>query len=144
MLNFFAARAKTAKKLGVRLEGEWLPGRMMQNICGSAVITYHLHLTSSDHDQFMNLYSQRGARSDRQQSIFNESPTEVRQSWFIKICGFFLFWAPQHHLTGLNRMWVDRMLAKEPWRNLVNTLLREWEGHRVVVRGQCWSVRARV
>ncbi|KAL1672420.1 hypothetical protein EV122DRAFT_294872 [Schizophyllum commune] len=117
MVESMLSRAKTAKKLGVRLEGEWLPGRMMQNIY---------------HDQFMNLYSQRGARSDRQQSIFNESPTEVRQSWFIKICGFFLFWAPQHHLTGLNRMWVDRMLAKEPWRNLVNTLLREWEGHRVV------------
>ncbi|KAL1748766.1 hypothetical protein HDZ31DRAFT_28980 [Schizophyllum fasciatum] len=117
MVDSMLGRAKAAKKLHVSLEGEWLPGRMMQNIY---------------HDQFMNLYSQRGARADRQQSVFNNSPTEVGQSWFIILCGLFLFWAPQHHLTGLNRMWVDRMLAKEPWRNLVNTLVREWEGHRVV------------
>ncbi|KAL1696362.1 hypothetical protein GGG16DRAFT_43555 [Schizophyllum commune] len=117
MVDSMLSRAKAAKKLHVTLDGEWLPGRMMQHIY---------------HDQFMNLYSQRGARADRQQSVFNNPPTRVGQSWFIKICGFFLFWAPQHHLTGLNRMWVDKMLAKEPWRNLVNTLLREWEGHRVV------------
>lgn len=117
MVDCMLSRSKAAKKHGVKLEGEWLPGRMMQHIY---------------HDRFLNLYSQRGARSDRQQSVFNNPPDQVKPSWFIGTCSALLFNAPQHHLAGLNRMWVDRVLAKEPWKVLVSTLLREWESHRLV------------
>ncbi|TRM69859.1 hypothetical protein BD626DRAFT_563572 [Schizophyllum amplum] len=108
---------RIAEKREEPLKGECLPGRMMQ----------HFY-----HDQLLNLHSQRGARSDRQQSVFNNPPDKVRRSWFITFFGAALFWAPSHHLAGLNNMWVDKLLAKQPWNLLVSTLLREWDGHRLV------------
>lgn len=117
MTDRMLSRLRIAEKREEPLKGECLPGRMMQ----------HFY-----HDQLLNLHSQRGARSDRQQSVFNNPPDKVRRSWFITFFGAALFWAPSHHLAGLNNMWVDKLLAKQPWNLLVSTLLREWDGHRLV------------
>ncbi|KAL1748765.1 hypothetical protein HDZ31DRAFT_79381 [Schizophyllum fasciatum] len=109
---------KELRKLDPTVEGEWLPGRMMQQIY---------------HDQFLNLYGQHGARVDRLQSVFGKHPDFARQSWFIMIFGALLFMAPCHHLDELNRMWVDRTLARGVWKKRVGILLGEWAQQRVLV-----------
>ncbi|KAI5889541.1 uncharacterized protein SCHCODRAFT_02634849 [Schizophyllum commune H4-8] len=113
----YKVKARAPKKPDLSVEGEWLPGRMMQ----------HFY-----QDRFLNLYSQRGARVDRLQSVFGKSPGDIPKSWYIRILGLLLFRAPNNHLDELNQMWVDTVLSRKVWKKRVKALLSDWTEQRVL------------
>ncbi|KAJ6625594.1 hypothetical protein B0H10DRAFT_620585 [Mycena sp. CBHHK59/15] len=81
------------------------------------------------HERFLNYYGQRGARLSKFQSIYGESLGEKKHSWAIKTFSPILFYAPDVHLHTLERIWVDKITAKEPWFKFVNKLTSEWAEH---------------
>ncbi|KAL1717453.1 hypothetical protein EV715DRAFT_203152 [Schizophyllum commune] len=113
--GFWVARYRRKQKNDPVSGCEWLPGRMIQ----------HFY-----RDRFFNLYGQRGARLDRQQSVFGNCA--YKRTWFIKIVGVLLFMDPWNHLLALNRMWVDQVLSRKPWLELTERLLAQWSDQRVV------------
>ncbi|KAJ7178507.1 hypothetical protein C8R43DRAFT_871384, partial [Mycena crocata] len=64
---------------------------------------------------FLNFYGQNEARLYRQPSIYEGQSNQTKRSWLMSILSPILFYAPDVHLDSLNKIWVDRIAAKEPW-----------------------------
>ncbi|KAI0356096.1 hypothetical protein OH77DRAFT_1401749 [Trametes cingulata] len=77
------------------------------------------------HQRFLNLYGQTYARLGRDQSIYNT--TKHRRTPLIKLLAP-LFWnAPGVHLRGLEKIWIDGIIAIQPWSGFIGKLQNEWQ-----------------
>ena len=83
------------------------------------------------HNQFINLYGQRGARIDRDQSVHGSIVNP--RTMLVVIFSPLLFWAPDVHLEALEKIWVDRLLHLRPWTEFINKLNNEWQEFIIIV-----------
>ena len=85
---------------------------------------YLMRIYHIEQSRFMNLYGHHGARLGREQSI--RGPTTVYRTFLISFLSPLLFRAPDTHLRGLEKIWVDKVINQRPWKTFVDTLKEEW------------------
>ncbi|KAJ6593954.1 hypothetical protein B0H19DRAFT_42874 [Mycena capillaripes] len=78
------------------------------------------------HERFLNHYGQQSARLCRDRTIYDVPPRQDRRSWAISFLSPILFYVPDVHLHSLDKIWVDEIAAKEPWRAFTERLTSEW------------------
>ncbi|KAI0631094.1 hypothetical protein C8Q77DRAFT_1062481 [Trametes polyzona] len=77
------------------------------------------------HQRFLNRHGQTYARISREQSVYN--PTKHPRTALITLLSP-LFWnAPEVHLRGLEKIWVDGIITIQPWSGFIGRLLNEWQ-----------------
>ena len=86
----------------------------------------------SVHNRFLNFYGQTHARLGRDQSVYNNIKT--RRTPLIKILAPFFWNAPEVHLRGLEKIWVDGIIAIIPWGSFIGKLQNEWQEFVLYVR----------
>lgn len=84
------------------------------------------------HNQFINLYGQRGARLNHDQSIHGIIVNPG--SWFLKAVSPLIFWGADVHLAALEKIWVDRLVDLRPWTYFINKLNEEWQEFIIIVK----------
>lgn len=90
--------------------------------------------STTDHNRWLNFHGQTHARLNRDQSVYN--PTPPRRTPLIRILGP-LFWnAPLVHLRGLEKIWIDGIIAIIPWSSFISRLQDEWREFVLYVRQQ--------
>ncbi|KAH8113921.1 hypothetical protein DFH11DRAFT_1544659 [Phellopilus nigrolimitatus] len=77
-------------------------------------------------ERYFNFYGFDGARLSLHQSVRGNATK--RRSWLIKMLSPVLFYAPETHLYGLERLWLDRVIKKRHWLSFQAKLERDWEG----------------
>jgi hypothetical protein len=80
-------------------------------------------MTNPAHQRFLNFHGQRGARLDRNASIYG---TKGRRSLFGEVLSLGLFCAPDVHFRALQDIWVDKTVGHVPWNKLIGRLTSEW------------------
>jgi len=85
-------------------------------------------MTELLHGRFLNFYGQPTARLSRFRPIYRSerSGTNTGRSSLINILSPMLFYAPALQLHTLEKLWVDRVLAKEAWTKAVQKFVSEW------------------
>ena len=83
------------------------------------------------HNQFVNLYGQRGARIDRHQSVHGEIVNP--RTWLVVLFSLLLFWESDVHLEALEKIWVDRRVHLHPWTEFIKKVNNEWQGSTIIV-----------
>jgi hypothetical protein len=94
------------------------------------------------HNQFLNLYGQRGARVDREQSVHGSIVN--RRTMLMKIFSPLLFWAPDVHLQAFEKIWVDHLVHLGPWTEFITKLNTEWQEFIIVVSLLCFPYLRRL
>jgi hypothetical protein len=89
------------------------------------------------HNQFLNLYGQRGARVDQQQSVHGSIVNP--RTMLVVIFSPLLFWAPDVHLEALEKIWVDRLVHVGLWSEFINKLNSEWQEFIIIVSLFCFT-----
>ncbi|KAJ7703142.1 hypothetical protein B0H17DRAFT_1175927 [Mycena rosella] len=84
-------------------------------------------------ERFLNYYGQEAARLSRYQSIYGEPSSKDTRSWLGSIISVILFYAPDVHLNSLDKIWVDKIAAKQEWIKLISKLTSEWAEHTAFV-----------
>jgi hypothetical protein len=80
--------------------------------------------TNADHNKFLNFHGQNGARLSREQTI--HEATDHKSSLLMAILSPLLFYAPVAHFKSLEKMYVDGIVTKIPWRRFIDRLNEEW------------------
>ena len=89
-------------------------------------------MTNPAHQRFLNFHGQRGARLDRNATIYG---TKGRRSLFGEVLSLGLFCAPDVHFRALQDIWVDKTVGHVPWNRLIGRLTSEWRDFTLYVRG---------
>ena len=82
-------------------------------------------------ERFFNLFGFHGARLSNVQSI--RGPKETKRSLLITLLSPVLFYAPEVHLTALEKLWVDQVVRFRLWDTFRNEVERDWEGFILTV-----------
>ncbi|KAL5482524.1 hypothetical protein ACEPAI_9118 [Sanghuangporus weigelae] len=72
-----------------------------------------------------NFYGSPGARIQVWQSVRGQRKNE--RLWLVKYMSPLLFYAPETHLSGLEKQWVDGVLQERRWKKYQLKLERDWE-----------------
>ena len=84
------------------------------------------------HNRFFNFYGQTHARLGRDQSVYH--PVKKHRTPLIRILAP-LFWnAPLVHLRGLQKIYIDGIIAIIPWGGFIGKLQNEWQEFVLYVR----------
>jgi len=94
------------------------------------------------HNQFVNLYGQRGARVDRDQSVHGEIVNP--RTWLVVLFSPLLFWESDVHLQELEKIWVDRLVHLRPWTEFIKKVNNEWQGSTIIVSWLCFTYLCRL
>ncbi|KAJ6499945.1 hypothetical protein C8R47DRAFT_1193573 [Mycena vitilis] len=76
--------------------------------------------------KFLNFHGQEAARLSRNQSVYGVPPREERRSWAMSVLSPILFYVPDTHLHGFDKIWVDEIASTGPWKALTGKLISEW------------------
>ncbi|KAK0441984.1 hypothetical protein EV421DRAFT_617836 [Armillaria borealis] len=79
--------------------------------------------------QILNYHGQRDARTDRDESVFGYDLNNKKRTVPFRTMNLLLFYAPIKHYTSLNRVWMDRLILKEPWQRLIEQITDKWQQH---------------
>jgi hypothetical protein len=93
----------------------------------------------------MNFAGQPCAKLSRDQAIYEGAAT--RRSLLIAVLSPLLFFAPDVHLTALEKVWIDEMINQAPWKVLTSKLKDEWTEfvlYSTVLRGSSPLLLARL
>ncbi|OSD01482.1 hypothetical protein PYCCODRAFT_1445733 [Trametes coccinea BRFM310] len=77
------------------------------------------------HQRFLNMHGQTYARLGRDQSIYNT--VKQPRTALIKLLAPLFFNAPEVHLRGLEKIWIDNIIAIQPWSGFIGKLQNEWQ-----------------
>ncbi|PBK92996.1 hypothetical protein ARMGADRAFT_966422 [Armillaria gallica] len=77
--------------------------------------------------QILNYHGQRDARTDRDESVFGHDHNNGKRTVLFRTMNLLLFYAPIKHYTSLNKVWMDRLLLKEPWQHLIGQITDKWQ-----------------
>lgn len=84
------------------------------------------------HNRFFNFYGQTHARLGRDQSVYHV--VKKRRTPLIRTLAP-LFWnAPLVHLRGLEKIYIDGIIAIIPWGGFIGKLQNEWQEFVLYVR----------
>ncbi|KAH7914536.1 hypothetical protein BJ138DRAFT_999902, partial [Hygrophoropsis aurantiaca] len=82
--------------------------------------------------RFFNFCGQPGARLDADQSVYAKSKIELdRKSALLAFMNLILFGAPEAHINGLQKVWVDETVNHARWTDFTNNLYNEWNGFTI-------------
>ncbi|KAH7924791.1 hypothetical protein BV22DRAFT_1034753 [Leucogyrophana mollusca] len=82
--------------------------------------------------RFFNFCGQPGARLDADQSVYEKSKIkDDKKSVLLRIMNIVLFGAPEVHINGLRRVWVDETVNHARWQDFTNNLYNEWNGFTI-------------
>jgi hypothetical protein len=76
------------------------------------------------HEKFMNFAGQPCARLDRDQAVYEIE--EKHRTALITILSPLLFFAPDVHLSALEKVYIDELINQVPWKKLTSKLTEEW------------------
>jgi hypothetical protein len=82
-------------------------------------------------DRFYHFHGLPCARLDRDQSVYDDSLG--RRSYLITILSPILFHAPDVHLYSLEKAYVDKIIYRRVWQEVVQKLNKEWEEFTLLV-----------
>ncbi|CDO70476.1 hypothetical protein BN946_scf184569.g19 [Trametes cinnabarina] len=77
------------------------------------------------HQRFLNMHGQTHARLGRDQSVYNTA--KQPRTALIKLLAPLFFNAPEVHLRGLEKIWIDNIIAIQPWSGFIGKLQNEWQ-----------------
>ncbi|TDL22881.1 hypothetical protein BD410DRAFT_202988 [Rickenella mellea] len=75
-------------------------------------------------DRLLNFHGMHGARLTSEQSVQGQRKGD--RSLLVTILSPLLFCAPDTHLNGLEKIWVDGIIKQMHWKLFVETLRSEW------------------
>ncbi|KAI0293526.1 hypothetical protein BC826DRAFT_1185996 [Russula brevipes] len=75
--------------------------------------------------RFMHFHGQKTSRQDRNKSIYAGDGHEHTKAF--QVVSLFLFFHPDVHLKELERLWTDKLIYEEGWRNFMVMVQSEWE-----------------
>ncbi|TDL18707.1 hypothetical protein BD410DRAFT_842581 [Rickenella mellea] len=75
-------------------------------------------------ERLLNFHGMHGARLTSEQSVTGQENGD--RSLLVTILSPLLFCAPDTHLKGLERIWVDGIIKQIHWKLFVETLKNEW------------------
>ncbi|OCH87222.1 hypothetical protein OBBRIDRAFT_796401 [Obba rivulosa] len=76
------------------------------------------------HHRFLNFHGQNAARLCRDQTVHGKKSYD--RSPLINILSPLLFNAPDEHLRGLERIWIDEVIVFQQWKDFIEKLKTEW------------------
>lgn len=76
------------------------------------------------HHRFLNFHGQNGARLCRDQTLYGKKGYD--RSPLINILSPLFFSAPDEHLRGLERIWIDGVIVYPQWKHFIEKLKSEW------------------
>ncbi|OBZ67952.1 hypothetical protein A0H81_12483 [Grifola frondosa] len=76
------------------------------------------------HQRYLDFHGQPHARMSRDQSVYGELKSRTP---LIYILSPIFFNAPKVHLRGLEKIWVDGVIAFLPWSHFIGKLQNEWQ-----------------
>lgn len=88
----------------------------------------------SARSRFYNYYGERHARLERTASVFSDAENRLARTWFIKISSPLLFFIPDSNLKSFQKAYVDAIVHKYDWENIMTTLNHEWKQMVLLVR----------
>ena len=59
---------------------------------------------------------------------------KTRRTPLIKVLALFFWNAPEVHLRGLEKIWIDGIIAIIPWGSFIGKLQNEWQEFVLYVR----------
>ncbi|KAK0237922.1 hypothetical protein EDD85DRAFT_832343 [Armillaria nabsnona] len=74
--------------------------------------------------RFYNFHGQPGARLEREKSVYGR---KFKRTALIALLSPLLFFAPDIHLTSLERIWGDGIVSKVSWTIFIEKLNTEWQ-----------------
>lgn len=94
------------------------------NVGGYSMCVLGRTMSTFTNEKYINFAGQPCARLSHTQAVYN---TEARRrSALINIFSPLLFLAPEVHLRGLEKIWVDEVMWEVPWKAFVQKLQGEW------------------
>ncbi|OCH87221.1 hypothetical protein OBBRIDRAFT_172478 [Obba rivulosa] len=77
------------------------------------------------HHKFLNFHGQNGARLCRDQTIHGQK--SFPRSPLIDLLAPLCFGAPNVHLRGLAKIWIDDLMVYHQWNTFIDKLKNEWQ-----------------
>ncbi|KAJ7288070.1 hypothetical protein C8J57DRAFT_1706583 [Mycena rebaudengoi] len=102
----------------------YLVGHMQYDRVGSATAFARI-MSEFARERFYHFHGLACARLDRDQSVYDDSLG--RRSYLITILSPILFYAPDVHLYSLEKAYVDKIIYRRVWQEVVQKLNKEWE-----------------
>jgi len=90
---------------------------------GYIVVAAARLMTIFVNERFYHFAGQNGARLTRDQSIRGE---KWNRTLLIRLISPILFFAPETHLSSLEKIYVDEIIKKHPWKTFVTRLEEDW------------------
>ncbi|KZV67867.1 hypothetical protein PENSPDRAFT_38700 [Peniophora sp. CONT] len=78
------------------------------------------------HWRYIHFHGQRYARMDRHESIRQSSATRPR-TWLMKLFSCLFLFAPEVHLSEIEKLYVDGMIVVYVWKRHITKLQDEWQ-----------------
>ncbi|KLO09673.1 hypothetical protein SCHPADRAFT_554109 [Schizopora paradoxa] len=90
---------------------------------GYIVVAAARLMTIFVNERFYHFAGQEGARLTRDQSIRGNIS---KRTFLIRLLSPMLFYAPETHLTSLEKLFVDKVVKAHPWKTFVSKLEEDW------------------
>ena len=74
--------------------------------------------------KFTHFHGQKISRLDRYKSIYKDSGHKRTKPF--KLLSIILFFTPDVHLRELRKVWADKVVIEEVWKNFMQKLISEW------------------
>jgi hypothetical protein len=74
--------------------------------------------------RFIDFHGQKSSRQGRHKSIYKGD--HHQRTKLIKVLSLILFFLPDVHLRGLNKVWMDELIIEEVWKQFMQKLVSEW------------------
>ncbi|PBK93036.1 hypothetical protein ARMGADRAFT_145582 [Armillaria gallica] len=85
-------------------------------------------------DQILNYHGQRDARTYRDESVYGYDYINAKRTIPFRTINLLLFYAPIKNYTSLHKVWVDRLISREPWQCLMEQIMDKWQQYVGLVR----------
>ncbi|KLO11175.1 hypothetical protein SCHPADRAFT_486100 [Schizopora paradoxa] len=90
---------------------------------GNTIVAAARLMTVFVNEKFHHFAGQHGARLSRHQSIRGD---KRNRTLLIRLVSPFLFYAPESHLSSLEKIYVDETVKTYPWTAFVTKLQEDW------------------
>lgn len=87
------------------------------------------------HNQFINLYGQKGARLDQDRSVHGMDV--YARTFVLRVLSPAMFYTPEGLIQSLEKIWVDRIIHASHWLEFIRKLYGEWQVLVVIVLCHC-------
>ena len=90
----------------------------------------------SAHWRFLYFHGQRHARLVCDQTAYDTR--KRKRSALVSFLSPLLFFAPEVHLMGMEKLWTDELIIMRAWKSFVTKTIMEWNDLILWVRSRVW------